>query len=94
MAINTEQIKKIAAMSRLHVADEKLEALAQDFDAIISYIDQISSVDVGDISAFQPRIKNVMREDDDEYQAGQFSSDILANAPDTRDGYIKVKKVL
>ena len=81
-------------MARLDIQEDRLEGLAADFDAIIKYIDQISSVDVGDISGFQPRVKNVMRADDDAYESGQFTGNILANAPATKDGYIKVKKVL
>lgn len=94
MAIDREQIKKIADMARLSIDEAYMDNLAADFDAILNYIDQISSVDVGDISDFQPRVKNVMREDDNEYEAGVYTDDIMANAPDTKDGYIKVKKVL
>ncbi len=94
MAIHNDQIKKVANMSRLRIDEGELAGFAADFDAIINYIDQISSVDVGDISSFQSRTKNVMREDDNAYEVGEFSDDILANAPDTKDGYIKVNKVL
>lgn len=94
MAIEREQIKKVANMARLHIDEAELDGFAADFDAILNYIDQISSVDVGDISGFQPRVKNIMREDSDAYEPGEFSDDILANAPDTKDGYIKVNKVL
>lgn len=81
-------------MARLRIDESELAGLAADFDAIINYIDQISSVDVGDISGFQPRVKNVMREDDESYEPGVYTDDILANAPDTKDGYVKVNKVL
>ncbi len=94
MAIDNEQIKKVANMARLRIDDSELEGFSTDFDAIINYIDQISSVDVGDISSFQSRVKNVMREDDNAYEVDQFTDGILANAPETKDGYIKVKKVL
>jgi len=94
MAIDSEQIKKVAHLARLHIDEGELDGLAKDFDAIINYIDQITAVDVGDISGFQPRVNNVMREDDNAYESGEFSDAILANAPDTKDGYLKVKKVL
>ena len=94
MAIDSEQIKKVAHMARLRIDESELAGLAADFDAIINYIDQISSVDVGDISGFQPRVKNIMREDDNAYESGEFTDDLLANAPDTKDGYVKVNKVL
>ena len=35
-----------------------------------------------------------MRSDDDVYKAGLFTDDILKEAPNSKDGYFKVKKVL
>ncbi|MDR2530627.1 MAG: aspartyl/glutamyl-tRNA amidotransferase subunit C [Oscillospiraceae bacterium] len=41
--ITTDQIKRIAQLSRLYVADTELDALANDMSAIVAFADQITS---------------------------------------------------
>ncbi|MDR0818347.1 MAG: aspartyl/glutamyl-tRNA amidotransferase subunit C [Oscillospiraceae bacterium] len=44
--VTQEEIKKIAMLSRLYVADEELDALARDMSDIVAFADQIASVEV------------------------------------------------
>lgn len=88
-----EEIKKLGLLARIEVSDEEASVLAKDMDNILGFLKQIESVDVEDVSPVH-RFVNVVREDTDPYQAGQFSDKILAVAPETQDGFIKVKKIL
>lgn len=93
--MNKEDILKLAELSRLEITDSEAELYKKDFEGILKYIDSISSVDVDFNDQDQIGVlKNVMRSDDDEYKAGEFTKDILDTAPETEDGYFKVKKVL
>lgn len=91
--MTTEEIKKLALLARIGIADEEAEGFIKDFDTILDYVDQISKVEI-ETSNHRHSIANVMREDENPYESGQFTEDILANAPAAQDGFIKVQKIL
>ena len=39
-------------------------------------------------------LRNVMREDKNSHEAGEFTNDLLKEVPETKDRYVKVKKIL
>jgi aspartyl-tRNA(Asn)/glutamyl-tRNA(Gln) amidotransferase subunit C len=91
--MNVEEIKKLGKSARIEVSDQEAADLAQDMEAILGYVQVLESLNAG-TNRVESVVKNVMREDDDVYTPGEFSEDILDNAPDTQNGFIKVKKVL
>lgn len=93
--MNIDEIKKLAELSRLTLSDEECESYIHDFKGILAYIDTIKQVPVGESEGSDSNvIKNVMREDTDPYTAGEFTTELLAAAPETEGNYIKVNKVL
>lgn len=88
-----EEIKKLGFLARIDVSEEDAVRFAGDMDNILNFLKQIESVDVSNITPIH-RFKNIAREDENPYQKGQFSQDLLAEAPEVQDGFIKVKKIL
>lgn len=93
--MNTEDVKKLADLSRLELTDDQVREYQKDFEGILGYIDTLQSVDIGDVSqAFYGANTNYLRDDEQSYQTGEFSEDLLDAAP-ARDGdFIKVQKIL
>lgn len=108
MSISHEEIKKLGFLARIDISEEEMGDFQKDLDSILAYVDMIQKADVGDVAipgeagspdanaSREPEylVKNVLREDHDMVPAGTYTDDILAEAPDTKDGYIKVKKIL
>lgn len=93
--MNIDEIKKLAELSRLTLSDAECESYIHDFKGILAYIDTIKQVPVGDSQGGDSKvIKNVMREDTNPYTPGEFTTELLAAAPETEGNYIKVNKVL
>ena len=93
--MNKEEILKLAELARLNITDAEAEGYKKDFDGILNYIDSIKSVDIELADHYETNLtRNMMRDDENVYIAGQFTDVLLAEAPDTEDGYFKVKKVL
>jgi aspartyl-tRNA(Asn)/glutamyl-tRNA(Gln) amidotransferase subunit C len=88
-----EEIQKLGFLARIEVSEEDATRFAGDMDNILNFLKQIESVDVSDVTPVH-RFKNVVREDEKPYEKGQFSQDLLAEAPEVQDGFIKVKKIL
>jgi aspartyl-tRNA(Asn)/glutamyl-tRNA(Gln) amidotransferase subunit C len=93
--MNKEEILKLAELARLDITDEEAEAYKKDFEGILNYIDTIKNVDIEADEFYETNFtRNSMRDDNDVYEAGSFTKDILAEAPNREGDYFKVKKVL
>lgn len=88
-----EDLDKLAKLSRLALTDEEKEKLASEFDSILGYVSEIEKVSVGERVLEAGPLRNVMREDGEPHESGLYTEAILNNAPDTEDGYLKVKQV-
>ena len=88
-----EEIEKLGFLARIEVSPADQEVFAGDMDRILTFLKQIETVDVSDVSPVQ-RFKNVVREDENPYPRGQFTEALLGEAPETQDGFIKVNKIL
>ena len=94
MAVDNETVRKVAFLSRLRVEPEKLEETKQEFNKILSWVEELNEVDTDN---FKPLVSVndeslTMRED--VVNAGQMSEAILQNAPAQEFGYFVVPKVV
>jgi aspartyl-tRNA(Asn)/glutamyl-tRNA(Gln) amidotransferase subunit C len=93
MSISNDEIKKLGELAKIEVADSDIEGFRGDLESILAYVDQVQAVDTENVEV-DYFVKNVVREDVDPIIPGTHTDDILAEAPDTQDGFIKVKKIL
>lgn len=98
--MNLEDVRKLADLARIDMSDEEIEGIAKDFDAILAYVGQVQEVSkLKNIENLHQNpdnyfLKNVMREDVVLNKRGEYTEKILANAPDTQDGYLKVRQIM
>lgn len=83
MAIDSDEVRRIAKLAALALTDEEIERYRGDLEAILAYVGQIQQVDAGDASSdLDPdRTDNALREDT--VRPGLTREQALANAPDT-----------
>lgn len=97
--ITTEDIQKLAELSRIKIAPEEQESLRTEIESILGYVDQIKKASQASDVVVTPVIEtgalhNVMREDGEPHMPSEFTEKILANAPAREENYLKVKKIL
>jgi aspartyl-tRNA(Asn)/glutamyl-tRNA(Gln) amidotransferase subunit C len=93
--ITTEDIKKLADLSRIELSAEEMASLPGQFEGILGYVDQIQkAVAGGSGKAEVGDLHNVMCEDTNPHESGIHTEAILANAPMREGNYLKVKKIL
>ena len=88
-------VKYVAELARIDLAEESVEKLQRDMQNIVSYIEQLSELDVSDIepTAHAVQLVNVVRTD--EVQPSFPRETMLANAPAVLNGeLVKVPQVL
>lgn len=94
-AISRDDVLHLAQLSSLQLADNEVAALQQTIDDILGYVAQLGELDTAGVEpTYQVTgLENVWR--DDTVQVSDVTRDqLLALAPDSNDGQVKVPKVL
>lgn len=93
--ISTDEVRRLARLAQLSLSEDEVAGYQQEFEQILEYVKQLQAVDVGDRQPTGQVSGLEGRERPDEPRSDDVSRDDLLNgAPDSQDGYIKVKKVL
>lgn len=93
--ISLDDVQHLARLSSLRLGDAEAEALRNDIQNIVGYVNQLSELDTAGVEpTYQVTdLQNVWREDEiDNY--GVDRDTLLGLAPESQDNQIKVPKVL
>ncbi|MBU2999483.1 Asp-tRNA(Asn)/Glu-tRNA(Gln) amidotransferase subunit GatC [Roseovarius nubinhibens] len=94
MSIDTETAAKVAKLARIRVEEDALPALAQEFNTILGFIEQLNEVDVDGIEPMTSVTPMRLPRRVDEVNDGDQQEKVLSNAPDAREGFFAVPKVV
>jgi aspartyl-tRNA(Asn)/glutamyl-tRNA(Gln) amidotransferase subunit C len=87
-SVDAEDVRHVAELARVDLADEEVAEFAEQFGDILDYFEALD--EVPEVES-EPDLVNVMRED--EVEEGLSQEEALANAPETEDGFFKGPKV-
>jgi aspartyl-tRNA(Asn)/glutamyl-tRNA(Gln) amidotransferase subunit C len=88
MTVDDEEVRHVASLARVDLADDEVERFAEQFADILEYFEALDDVPEVDREA---ELANVMRAD--EVREGLTQEEALRNAPETEEGYFKGPKV-
>lgn len=92
--ISTEEVQKVALLSRLAFEPAALEEMKESMSSILTYMDELNQYDTKDVPPTVHAVEqyNVMRED---VPHESFTNEeALLNAPEKENGYFKVPKII
>lgn len=94
LKISTEEVQKVALLSRLSFEPAELEAMKDSMNSILNYMDELNQYDTEKVAPTVHAVEqyNVMREDVP--HTSFTNEEALMNAPDKEDGYFKVPKII
>ena len=94
MRLELETVEHIAELARLGLAPEEMERLRDQLSAVLDHIEMLQEVNTDHIlpTAQVIQLHNVMR--DDVVRPSLPREQVLMNAPDQEDGYLRVNAVL
>jgi aspartyl-tRNA(Asn)/glutamyl-tRNA(Gln) amidotransferase subunit C len=94
MAIDTATARKVAKLARIRVGDDDLPALARELSGILSFMEQLNAVDVTGVEPMTSVTPMRLKRREDGVTDGGQQAAVLANAPDAREGFFAVPKVV
>ena len=94
MSVDAAIVRRIAHLARIAVAEDEVEHLRGELNAILAFVEQLSEVDVEGVEPMTSVIPMEMKKRPDEVTDGGIPDDILKNAPAAQDGFFVVPKVV
>lgn len=94
MSIDASTAAKVAKLARIKVEEDQLPALAQEFNTILGFIEQLNEVDVENVEPMTSVTPQRLKRREDVVTDGNQQEKILKNAPDAREGFFAVPKVV
>ncbi len=94
MSIDIETARKVAHLARIKVEEDRLPALAQEFSNILDFIEQLNEVNVDEVEPMVSVTPMRLKRRVDAVTDGGYQDKILSNAPDAREGFFAVPKVV
>ncbi len=94
MSIDLETARRVAKLARIRVEDRDLPALAVEFNTILGFIEQLNEVDIEGVEPMTSVTPMHLKRREDVVTTGGMPERILRNAPDAREGFFAVPKVV
>jgi aspartyl-tRNA(Asn)/glutamyl-tRNA(Gln) amidotransferase subunit C len=94
MSIDATTVRRIAHLARVAVADDEVEHLRGEINAILSFVEQLSEVNVDGVEPMTSVTPMTMKKRPDVVSDGGNADAVLRNAPATENNYFLVPKVV
>jgi len=94
MALDKDDVQKVAYLARIKVPEEKLDGLAQEINGIIGWVEQLAEVNTDGVAPMTSVTEMTAPMRTDVVTVGNDADGILKNAPDSEDGFFTVPKVV
>lgn len=92
MSVTQDEVRRIAALARIAEPSDRLEALTDELNGILDWVEQLNEVDVEGVEPLATAAPTQLPRRDDEITDGGKRDDILTNAPRSEEGFFVVPK--
>lgn len=94
MSIDEKTVAKIATLARIRLDDKEVAGYTGELDQIMSWIEELQEVDTDGVEPMTSVVDMDMFKRADKVTDGGCQDKILANAPESTEGYFVVPKVV
>ena len=94
MKIDKNTTLKIAKLSRIKIEANEVDELSSQLSAIVDWVEQLNEVDVENVDPMTSVTPTLLKQRPDLINDGNQQEKILSNAPDSREGFFAVPKVV
>lgn len=94
MSVDQATVRRIARLARIAVTDEEVPHLQGELNAILHFVEALSSVDVEGIEPMTSVMPMALRLRPDVVDDGEMADSVTGNAPVSVDHFFMVPKVV
>jgi len=92
--IDISTARKVAHLARIRVAEDQLPKLAEQLSGILTFMEQLNEVDITGVDPMTSVTPMRLKRRADVVTDGGYPDKVLSNAPDAREGFFAVPKVV
>ena len=94
MSVDADTVRRIAHLARIAVDDAEVPHLQGELNAMLSFVEHLSEVDVTGVEPMTSVMPMEMKKRTDVVNDGEIPDDIVKNAPATENHFFLVPKVV
>jgi len=94
MAVDAATVRRIAHLARIAVADDEVEGLRAELNAMLAFVEQLQEVNVEGVEPMTSVTPMEMKKRMDAVTDGNDAAAVLKNAPQSEDNFYLVPKVV
>jgi aspartyl-tRNA(Asn)/glutamyl-tRNA(Gln) amidotransferase subunit C len=94
MSVDADTVRRVAHLARIAVAEDEVENLRSELNAILAFVEQLGEVNVEGVEPMTSVTPVAMKMRDDKVTDGGIPDDIIANAPAHEHHFFLVPKVV
>ena len=94
MSVDHATVRRIAHLARIAVADDEVEHVRGELNAILAFVEQLSEVDVEGVEPMTSVTPMTMKKRADVISDGEIAELVVKNAPAREDHFFLVPKVI
>lgn len=94
MSLDKNTVAKVASLARVKMSDEELEKYGPQLSNIIQFVEQLEEVNTDNVEPLASVVDITLRLREDKVTDGGVQKEVLANAPETLEGFFVVPKVV
>jgi aspartyl-tRNA(Asn)/glutamyl-tRNA(Gln) amidotransferase subunit C len=94
MSVDADTVRRVAHLARLAVAEDEVEDLRVELNAILAFVGELAEVDIDGVEPMTSVTPMAMKMRKDEITDGGIADAIMANAPASEDHFFLVPKVV
>ncbi len=92
--LTKEEVAKVAVLARISLTEAEVEKFQHDLSAVLDYVAELNQVNIDGVEEVSQVTGLVNVQRDDVAVAFEDLQAITSQAPETKDGYYKVKAIL
>lgn len=92
--MDLQTVKKVATLARLEMPDSELETVRAKLGNIMKFVEQLNEVNTDNVEPLANVVDIKLRLREDVVNDGGQQEKILANAPESAEGFFVVSKIV
>jgi aspartyl-tRNA(Asn)/glutamyl-tRNA(Gln) amidotransferase subunit C len=94
MTLDSKTVRRIARLARIRLNEEEVPQLASELNSIFNWIEKLEEADTTGVEPMTSVVKMKMKSREDVVSEDAGPKEVLANAPQSEDGFYIVPKIV
>lgn len=94
MILTVEEVKKIAVLCKIDLTEAEVEKFRNELSTVLDYASELQKVNTEGVEPISQvtGLENVLR--DDQARQSEYRDAIIANFPEHKESFLKIKNIL